>query len=56
MLLAEQLPVAAAVPLETEHGITGVFLLGRHTENMYLVEELERACQIVKELASALTA
>jgi nitrogen regulatory protein A len=42
LMLAEQLVIAAAVPIVTDSGTSGILLLGRRTETSYSPNELER--------------
>lgn len=54
VLLAEQLLVAASVPLMKQSGIFGVLLIGRRSSESYQTNELETASVLTKELASLL--
>ncbi len=42
LMLAEQLVIAAAVPIMTDSGEAGIMLLGKRTETRYSSEQLER--------------
>lgn len=51
LLLAEQLRIAASVPILMDTGIYGVVLIGRRSELIYSRDELEIATRLVKELS-----
>jgi nitrogen regulatory protein A len=54
VLLAEQLQIAASMPLMKKNGIFGVLLVGRRSSQSYQTSELESASLITNELASLL--
>jgi nitrogen regulatory protein A len=54
VLLAEQLQIAASIPLMMPKGINGVLLIGRRSKQSYNVNELELASLLSNELASLL--
>jgi nitrogen regulatory protein A len=51
ILLAEQLRIAASIPILTNRGIYGVLLIGRRSEQIYSRNELEFASQLAKDLS-----
>ncbi|OBZ09376.1 GAF domain-containing protein [Bacillus sp. FJAT-26390] len=54
ILLAEQLQVAASLPLIMPKGIFGVLLIGRRSTRTYNTNELEQASLLTNELVSLL--
>ncbi|OMF28095.1 hypothetical protein BK133_18950 [Paenibacillus sp. FSL H8-0548] len=51
ILLAEQLRIAASIPILMNSSIYGVVLMGRRSEQTYSREELEIATHLAKELS-----
>lgn len=54
ILLAEQLRIAASIPIVKQWDVCGVLLMGRRSEEAYLSVELEEAGRIAKEMAAIL--